>query len=107
MEPVTTYRDLNNSLSQLETKVKSLGVAVSNISLDTNRMSTDLEKAHTSLANLSSRVTVNEIEIQADSSIIEANQQRISRLAMNNNATNSLYQTMEFRLNYMEGIIIK
>ena len=62
VEPVTTYRDLTNSLSQLETKVKSLDVAVSNISLNTNR------------------------------------------IFMDNNVTNSLYQTMEFRLNYMEGI---
>ena len=35
---------------------------------------------------------------------IDDNQRRISRVELDNNATGSLYQTMEARLTYLEGI---
>ena len=98
-----TSGDLNSSLLELETKLTSLGVAVSNNLLNINQIHSDVERTQISLDNLSSRVTINEIDIQSDSIAIEENHQRILRVKLDNNATDSLYQTMEFRLNYLEG----
>ena len=106
MVPAMTSGDLNNSLLELETNLMSLGVAVSNNSLNINQIHADAERTQISLDNLSSRVTINEIDIQSNSIAIEENHQRILRVKLDNNATDSLYQTMEFRLNYLEGTCI-
>ena len=106
MVPAMTSGVLNSSLLELETNLTSLGVAVSNNSLYINQIYADVERTQISFDNLSTRVTINEIDIQSDSIAIEENHQRILRVKLDNNATDSLYQTMEFRLNYLEGTCI-
>ena len=103
MEPAIIIKDLNNSLLEQETKVKSLGVAVSNNLLNINQIHADVERTHNSLVNLTIVTNSIEIDIQSDSATIAENQRRISRVELDNNATDSLYQTMESRLTYLEG----
>ena len=106
MVPAMTSGVLNSSLLELETNLTSLGVAVSNNSLNINQIYAYVERTQISFDNLSTRVTINEIDIQSDSIAIEENHQRILRVKLDNNVTDGLYQTMEFRLNYLEGTCI-
>ena len=103
MEQATNFRDLNISLLELETNLTSLGVAVSNNSLNMNLIHADIERTHNALVNLTIATNSIEVDIQSDSATIEENQRRISRVELDNNATDSLYQTMEYRLTYLEG----
>ena len=103
MESAMTLRDLNSSLLELEINLTSLGVAVSNNSLNINQIHANVERTHNSLVNLTIVTNSIEVDIQSDSATIEENQRRIVRVELDNNATDSLYQTMESRLTYLEG----
>ena len=103
MEQDTTFRDLNISLLELETNLTTLGVAVSNNALNINQIHAEVEKTRNSLVNLTIATNSIEVDIQSDSATIEENQRRISRVELENNATDSLYQTMESRVTYLEG----
>ena len=104
MEQTVTFKDLNNSLLQLETIMVPLSVTVANHSISINQIHADLEKIQTFMVNISNKTTGIELDRQSDFAAIKANQRRISNLELTSNDTDSLYESMEYRLNYLEGI---
>ena len=104
MEQMATFKDLNNSLLHLETIMVPLSVTVPNHSISINQIHEDLEKIHMSIVNIGNRTTGIELGRQSNFAAIKANQRRISNLELTSNDTDSLYESMEYRLNYLEGI---
>ena len=97
-------QSVNNSISKLEASVSDQGRTIQDFDSSIKQreaLSNDtLQKLDERISKLEFNMTTDK---ESQFEAIEVNQQRISELQSNNNATNSLYEHLELRLNFLEG----
>ena len=95
---------VNNSISKLEANVSEQDRTIQDFESTIKQLEAS---SNDTLQKLDERISKLEINMTSDQALqfeaIEVNQRRISELQSNNNATNSLYEHWELRLNYLEG----